>query len=247
MPLSIENQRQGLAPDTQTRVLVADDDPASLLFLTEALRALGLDAVGCTDSANAAERAIAEPFQLLMLDCRMPGGGAESILHRVRDAGCNTLAVATSAEFDEPTRQRLYACGFQDLLLKPCQQADLRRIASLVDPTLAAQDVLDDTQAIASSGDAQVMQALRGLMREELLQLEREWDGMAQNPARLRERLHRLLASCGFCGTALLAARTALLQQQLVGGQVPTPGSIAGFRSALRATIDALQDSVPVR
>jgi CheY-like chemotaxis protein len=247
MPQSIENHRQGLAPDAPTRVLVADDDPASLLFLTEALRALALDVVSCTDSSNAAERAIAEPFQLLVLDCRMPGGGAESVLRRVREAGCDTFAVATSAEFDEATRQRLYACGFQDLLLKPCQQADLRRIASVIDPSLAAQDVLDDAQAISSSGDAQVMQALRGLMRDELLQLEREWDGLVQDPARLRERLHRLLASCGFCGTALLAAQTASLQHHLVRGQTPTPGAIAGFRSALHATIDALQENGAVR
>jgi CheY-like chemotaxis protein len=241
MPPSIENRRQTLASDTAPRVLVADDDPSSLLFLTEALRSLGLDATGCTDGPSAIELARRQPFGLLVLDCRMPGGGAEQVLTELRGGGYDKLAVATSAELDEPTRQRLFDCGFNDLLLKPCQQSDLRRIAALIDPALGGEDLLDDTQALASSGDEHVMRALRGLMRDELLQLDREWEELAQDSVRLRERLHRLLASCGFCGTASLATQTLLLQQHLMRGQAVASGPVAGFRSTLLATIDALR------
>jgi CheY-like chemotaxis protein len=236
MPPSIENRRQTLASDTAPRVLVADDDPSSLLFLTEAL-----DATGCTDGPSAIELAQQQTFGLLVLDCRMPGGGAEQVLTALRGSGYDKLAVATSAELDEPTRQRLFDCGFNDLLLKPCQQSDLRRIAALVDPALGGEDLLDDTQALASSGDEHVMRALRGLMRDELLQLDREWEELAQDSVRLRERLHRLLASCGFCGTASLATQTLLLQQHLMRGQTVASGPVAGFRSTLLATIDALR------
>lgn len=241
MPPSIEICRQTLASDTAPRVLVADDDPPSLLFLTEALRGLGLDATGCADGPSAIELARQRPFGLLVLDCRMPGGGAEQVLTALRADGYDKLAVATSAELDEPTRQRLFDCGFNDLLLKPCQQSDLRRIAALIDPALGGEDLLDDTQALASSGDEDIMRALRGLMRDELLQLDREWEELAQDSARLRERLHRLLASCGFCGTASLATQTLLLQQHLIRGQTVASGPVAGFRSTLLATIDALR------
>ena len=241
MPPSIENRRQTLASGTAPRVLVADDDPSSLLFLTEALRSLGLDATGCADGPAAIELARQQSFQLLVLDCRMPGGGAEHVLAELRAVGYDTFAVATSAELDEATRQRLFDCGFNDLLLKPCRQSDLRRVAALVDPALGKEDLLDDAQALASSGDAQVMRALRGLMRDELLQLDLEWDELAQDGPRLRDRLHRLLASCGFCGTASLATQTLLLQQHMTRGQALASGPVAGFRSTLLATIDALR------
>ena len=241
MPPSTENLRQTLASDTAPRVLVADDDPSSLLFLSEALRSLGLDVTGCTDGPAAIELVRRHAFRLLVLDCRMPGGGAEPVLAELRAGGYDQLAVATSAELDEATRQRLFDHGFNELLLKPCKQSDLRRIAALVDPALAGEELLDDTQALASSGDEQVMRALRGLMRDELLQLDLEWDELAQDSPRLRDRLHRLLASCGFCGTASLATQTSLLQQHLTRGQAVASGPVAGFRSTLLATIDALR------
>jgi CheY-like chemotaxis protein len=241
MPPSIENQRKTLASGTAPRVLVADDDPSSLLFLTEALRGLGLDVDGCGDGPTAIELARQQPFRLLVLDCRMPGAGAEQVLAALRADGYDGVAVATSAELDEATRQRLFERGFNDLLLKPCTPSDLRRVVALVDPALAGDDLLDDAQALASSGDEHVMRALRGLMRDELLQLDLEWEELAQDAIRLRDRLHRLLASCGFCGTASLATQTLLLQQHLTRGQALASGPVAGFRSTLLATIEALR------
>ena len=237
----LENRLQALASDEIPRVLVADDDPASLLFLTETLHALGLSTLGCADGIETLAKARSERFALLVLDRHMPGGGGEQILVQLRTEGCYIPAVATSAELDEATRQHLYACGFDDLLLKPCRQHDLRRIAARVMPDWRMEFLLDDDQAMASSGDRQIMRALRGLMRVELMELDREWEQLIQDPTRLRERLHRLLASCGFCGATSLASQTQLLQQQLSHGRNGHPLWI-GFRETLRATIDALQE-----
>ncbi len=65
-------------------MLVADDDPASRRFLGDGLRMLGAHSVECSDGVAAMEYARGDAFDMLLLDCRMPGGGALEILGRLR-------------------------------------------------------------------------------------------------------------------------------------------------------------------
>lgn len=225
------------------RVLVADDDPASRHFLRDGLRSLGAHAQVCGDGATALAHARAEAFDLLLLDCRMPGAGALEVLAGLgRDpqagsSGC--IAVATTAELTPRDRQALLAAGFSEILLKPCGLADLRRLLALTQPECPDADILDDQAALSSSGDATTMRALRSLLREELILLERELEPLSRDPVAFGERLHRLRSSCGFCGAAALSARTAWLQQQLSQQHV-RPAAVARFCKTLRATLQAL-------
>src|SRR5574337_826900 len=76
-----------------------------------------------------------ERFDLLLLDCRMPDGGAMHVLAQLRSeaqaASTESVAVATSAELTRADRRRLLAAGFSDVLLKPCTLADLQRVLAL--------------------------------------------------------------------------------------------------------------------
>ena len=54
------------------RVLVVDDQPANLLILEHQLRALDCDVELAADGAQALEKAAAELFQLVLLDCQLP-------------------------------------------------------------------------------------------------------------------------------------------------------------------------------
>lgn len=224
-------------------VLVADDDPASRRFLCDGLRSLGAQVQACNDGATALVHARAEAFDLLLLDCRMPGAGALEILITLRatsHAGSTEcIAVATTAELAPSDRQALLAAGFSEILLKPCGLADLQRMLALVQTERADANVLDDQAALSSTGDATTMHALRSLLREELLLLERELETLSHDPVAFGERLHRLRSSCGFCGAAALGARTVLLQQQLSQHDVPS-AALSRFRKTLLATLQAL-------
>ncbi|TCI11405.1 response regulator [Dyella soli] len=226
------------------RALVADDDPASRLFLVEALRNLGLEAKACPDGMAAIALAHDEPFDLLVLDCRMPGASAEQVLATLRsDPGARSgdcTAVATSAEMDAAERRRLLAAEFSEVLLKPCQVADLRRIVGLVQTGAASLPLLDDAQAVATMGDADVVSAMRSLLRVELVSLYQDLEVLRDDAAAFVDRLHRLRSSCGFCGAAALATQTALLQRQLEQGHA---APLARFRKALLATIEALEST----
>ncbi|MFC5741101.1 response regulator [Dyella tabacisoli] len=227
------------------RILVADDDPASRLFLADALRKLGMDVEACADGTEAIEYGRRESFDMLLLDCRMPGAGAEQVLTALRNdaqaGSTDSIAVATSAELDTATRQRLLAHGFSDALLKPCELVDLHRIIALAKSGMVEPPLLDDKQALASTGDTQIMQALRGLLHDELATLHQELDQLSNEPEHLAERLHRLRSSCGFCGATALASETIQLQRHLKMDQGDAQVFMTRFRTALLATIKALK------
>ncbi|WP_201314520.1 response regulator [Dyella sp. EPa41] len=245
--LSSDPSHARRAPET-VRALVADDDPTSRLFLVEALRSLGLEAQACHDGAAAIALAHDEAFDLLLLDCRMPGAGAEEVLAtlrqdpRARSSDCT--AVATSAEMDATERQRLLSAEFSEVLQKPCNVADLRRILALVQAGATSQPLLDDAQAIATMGDADVVKAMRTLLRAELVGLYQDMDVLRDDPASLAERLHRLRSSCGFCGASALATQAVLLQRHLKLGHSGSLAPLSRFRKALMATIEALGTEV---
>ena len=230
-------------PILHPRVLVADDDPASCRFLCDGLRSLGAQTQACNDGTAALVHARAETFDLLLLDCRMPGAGALQVLTALRgDTGARSaecIAVATTAELAPRDRQSLFAAGFSEILLKPCGLADLQQMLALVQPERHHVHVLDDQAALTSTGDAGTMRALRLLLREELVQLERELEPLSRNRAGFGERLHRLRSSCGFCGAAALSTQTVWMQQQLSQHDA-TPVALARFRTTLLATLQAL-------
>ncbi|HEV7122898.1 MAG TPA: response regulator [Rhodanobacter sp.] len=230
------------------RVLVADDDAGSCRYLSDGLWSLGAVADTFVDGETALERARTEAFDLLLLDCRMPGGGAMHILTQLRSdthaSSTHSVAVATSAEVTSADRRNLLAAGFSDVLRKPCTLTELQRVLHLVEADRPSA-VLDDGAALSSSGDASTMHALRRLLRDELVVLERDLDGLSLDVVAFADRLHRLRSACGFCGVTALAQQTVLMQQRL-SSDGANPAKLASFRTSLHATLQALerQDAV---
>jgi CheY-like chemotaxis protein len=100
-------------------VLLADDDPVSLRFLEAALRELGCRPTAVGDGHAVMLATDRERFDLLLLDRRMPGMGGAELLSRLRRAGVDAPAIATSAELDAATRTELASAGYLEALLKP--------------------------------------------------------------------------------------------------------------------------------
>lgn len=238
-PETTPSPRSGSA---RPRVLVADDDAGSCRFLGDGLRSLGAATDTFFEGETALARARTETFDLLLLDCHMPHGGALHILTQLRGdahaSSAQSVAVATSAELTSADRRNLFAVGFSEVLLKPCTLADLQRMLALVQVDHPVC-VLDDDAALYSSGDAATMRALRGLLRDELVVLQRELDNLSHDPVAFSDRLHRLRSSCGFCGVTALAQQTVLMQEQLSRAGV-TLAALARFRQSINATLQAL-------
>ncbi|MET0330743.1 MAG: response regulator [Dyella sp.] len=228
------------------RILVADDDPSSRLYLSETLIRLGNLADGCADGLAAIEQARSQHYDLLLLDCRMPGAGALEVLQALRDdpraLSHHAPAVATSAQIDSELRQQLLSAGFREVLVKPCRLESLRLMTVRIGSALTTP-ILDDESALSASGDAGVLRALRGLLHEELVAMYQDLDRLQQRPHDLYERLHRLRSSCGFCGAHALASQSIALQDDTSLGLAAMQQTLPAFRQVLLETIEALEPS----
>lgn len=215
-------------------ILVADDNPVSLRFFAEALAQLGLACELAGDGVETVARAQRKPFDLLLIDARMPGLDGPDALARIRampGPSRHAVALATTADADEKTRRDLVAAGFADIVAKPVS-IDALRAALVLHLGGAEAPSLDDTRALAATGgDASILAALRGLLVAEIDALPTELADLAarRDFAALRDRLHRLDASAGFCGAPGLARAGAKLRGAL-GDEAAWPhAAVADF------------------
>ena len=205
-------------------ILVADDNPLSLHFFSEALALVGHRATTAEDGKRALQLALERPFRLLLLDARMPGLDGRQVLAAIRaSAGpCQaTPALATTAEVAIDPRILLDS-GFVEILVKPIGLAAFHTAIAghLPQGRLGHRcaDLLDDALALAKTGgDVSITRALRGLFISELGALPAELDQFAVSGdhSAFLDRLHRLDASAGFCGAPALAVAIAEVRVQL--------------------------------
>ena len=218
------------------RVLIADDDAISLRFLESALRQLNCEAFGVASLIDALAAAASTKFDLLLLDRNMPGGGGVDLLAAMRKRGVAPPAIAASAEMTESTRARLHAAGFAACIEKPMTLAALGEVLR---PWLHAP-ILDDAGGLAAiGGDPRALRALRAMLADELSKLRDALAADAIAEDALLDRLHRLRASCGFCGAPKLAAAAISFEKALRANASGTPDR-RDFVACVTETIDAL-------
>lgn len=211
------------------RLLIADDNPLSLRFFADAAAQLGIDCALAENGSQALELARRDRFDLLLLDARMPMLGGPDVLARLRaESGPSRTApaVATTADASVEARDGLLDAGFAEVIAKPVGIHDLHaaiaRHLGIADagsaPAGTAANALDDVLALAAAGgDPGIVDALRGLLMAELDALPAEIAaiGARADAEALRDRLHRLDASAGFCGTPQLVRAGAALRAAL--------------------------------
>ena len=240
-------------------VLVADDNPVSLRFFADALATLGIACELAHDGLEASAMAARVRYDLLLLDARMPGLDGIGALERIRGVpgpSRNAAACATTADASESTRRALIAAGFADVVAKPVTLNALRDALArhlgmaFADATMPAgpseEPGLDDARALAATGgDASILAALRGLLMGELDALPGEIAAFAAHDdvAALRDRLHRLDASAGFCGAPALGHAAARLRAALDADDGWPTDSAADFLAACAGVRTMLANS----
>ena len=242
-------------------LLLAEDDTVSRTFLVEVLLAAGhsVDAVG--DGHAALALAQKKAFDLLLLDVSLPGIRGDQLLvalRRVESApagmGRHVPAIALTAELDARRRAGLIAAGFVAAASKPISSDDLVALVAdhrsnvSIAPVIAhSKPLWDDRSALAIAGGNQAsVAALRGLFRIELrAQKQRLLAAIAAHDvATLTAELHRLRASCGFCGAARLGELARTLAMQLAVDPLAEQTVPLKTCQALIETCDAVLQSL---
>ncbi|WP_291511768.1 EAL domain-containing protein [Acidithiobacillus sp.] len=105
------------------RILVVDDNPANLTVLAELLRETGYRSVDLEASPEmAVRRWLAQPYDLLLLDMRMPELDGLEVMARLRSQvadGDYLPCIILTAQTDPETRAAALDAGALDFILKP--------------------------------------------------------------------------------------------------------------------------------
>jgi two-component system, sensor histidine kinase RpfC len=134
------------------RVLYAEDHPAMQRAVRRLLETAGASVVIAHDGLEATGRALAETFDLFIVDLRMPRMDGFEVARALRAGGCRAPLVAVTADATPEAQADALAAGFDAVLLKPFGVDDLTEALQLVRERRAAQARVDSRSAGRESG-----------------------------------------------------------------------------------------------
>lgn len=107
------------------KVLVAEDEPKTGLYLHKGLTEAGLLVDLASDGNQALSLILSEHYDLLILDVMMPGLDGWELLHRVRAAGQHQPVLFLTARDRIEDRVKGLELGADDYLIKPFAFSEL--------------------------------------------------------------------------------------------------------------------------
>jgi two-component system chemotaxis response regulator CheY len=115
--------------------LIVDDSSLVRLYYRDILERAGFDVVQAINGIEAMEKALAEPFDLVIVDVNMPRMDGLSFIRALRGTAAATatlpaLVITTEAGSQDREDARLAAANFY--LVKPVSEAELLRHVALL-------------------------------------------------------------------------------------------------------------------
>ncbi len=126
-------------PKLSGRILVAEDTPTNQTLITLLLKKQGLEAVIAEDGQQAVEKALNQPFDLILMDIQMPNKNGYDATRELRNLGFKKPIIAVTAHAMKGDREKCIAAGCDDYVSKPIDKKELIRT---LDKYLNAEDEL---------------------------------------------------------------------------------------------------------
>ena len=123
---------EGRAGIEGLRVLYAEDHADMRRAVVRLLQVSGASVATARDGVEATETALAETFDLVVMDLRMPRMDGFEAARALRAGGCRVPLVAVSADARPELRAEVLAAGFDAFLPKPFGLDDVIQALQLV-------------------------------------------------------------------------------------------------------------------
>lgn len=111
----------------RTRVLLAEDDPALVQLTLVHLNVLNAEADHAENGRLAVDRALAKPYDIILMDIEMPVLDGLAAVTELRAAGYSGRIIAMTSLSQPADRERCLAAGFDGYLAKPFSRSELAR------------------------------------------------------------------------------------------------------------------------
>jgi two-component system, OmpR family, alkaline phosphatase synthesis response regulator PhoP len=145
------------------KLLLAEDEPALSMILSERLEREGYSVVSVRDGVSALNTALRTPFDLIVLDVMMPGKNGFDVCRDLRAQGANVPILMLTARGEVTDRVQGLKAGADDYLPKPFDSSELlARIEALLRRSRGASG----TTAVYEFGDVQLNTRKREVTRK---------------------------------------------------------------------------------
>jgi PAS domain S-box-containing protein len=112
-------------PEVSGRVLVAEDVRTNQMLIKTLLERMGLEVTIAVDGQEALQMALAEKFDLILMDIHMPRMDGYKATDALRKEGITTPIVALTANAMKGDEEKCIDAGCDDYLAKPINRNDL--------------------------------------------------------------------------------------------------------------------------
>lgn len=261
-------------PQTSTakpvRILVAEDSPLNQQVALKQLEKLGYTAGAVADGSQAFEAQVRAPYDIILMDCQMPGMSGYEATWQIRNREQETAGgpeavkrvyiIAMTANAQADNREKCAAAGMDGFISKPVQLAELEvaLLHALASPSARAMEDIIDPVVIAglhqlrTPGKPDPLAELIDLfLREAPAQLDAMSDAVAKNDmsslSRTISTVTALKGNASNLGARNLAALCDEIEQAAkIWGLAETQPLIARAREEFNrvcATLEKIKES----
>jgi CheY-like chemotaxis protein len=128
-----------MTPGHEPLILLVDDDVDTCRNLSDILSDLGYRVDFAHDGPSALELVRAKPYDVALLDLKMPGMDGLELYREIKRLGAGTVALLVTAYASHATTEQALKAGAWQVLAKP---VDFPRLLGLVDEALSQPLVL---------------------------------------------------------------------------------------------------------
>ena len=144
--LTAGSERRREQQEPPVEVLLVDDDPNYLAYLTAVLARLGFKLTTAPDANSAMNEVTRHRFDLALIDYRMPGMSGLELIRTIRSSPAfpHLYAIMLTAADDSETRVAAFNHGFDDFLSKGISEAELTAKLRSATRLILVQRLLQD-------------------------------------------------------------------------------------------------------
>jgi DNA-binding NtrC family response regulator len=105
---------------SKPRVLLVDDEDRLRLTLTKMLASEGLEVTAMAGGRQALAELAARPYDVVLLDIRMPEMDGITTLREIKKLGCDVEVIVLTGHASLDAALEIIQLGAYDYLMKPC-------------------------------------------------------------------------------------------------------------------------------